>query len=314
MYYRTIKRIIFGWILLIVLVALLGKVSIAASMGGKTAADFLQIGTGAGAAGMGGAYCAVSSGSDAAYWNPAGLVGGERTEIQLNHFIWYQDISVEHAAVAMPVGDRFGLAASLTYVDYGDIQGYAADGSLTDKLTAYDLAGGISCGYRFSDYFSSGVTLKYVTQNLANVSASTFAVDLGLKYHAGRISLAAVAANVGPQMKFDGVSASLPTSYRVGVAVRPFGQQFITSVDIEKKAAGDIDIRHGFELNFNDQYYLRAGYNYYPQRDYRTFGNGISVGAGFRLNRFGFDYAFTPADSYTSETIHRFSVLISLGR
>jgi hypothetical protein len=314
MYYRTIKRIVLGWILLIVLVALLGKVSVAASNGGNSAADFLLIGTGADAAGMGNAYSAVSAASDAAYWNPAGLVGSERTEIQLNHFMWYQDISIEHAAVALPAGERLGFAAAVTYVNYGDIQGYNSDGSLSEKLTAYDLSGGVSCGYAFSDYFSSGVTLKYVAQSLADQSASTFAVDLGLKYHVGRVTMAAVAANVGPQMKFDGVSADLPTSYRLGIAVRPFGSQFITAVDVEKKAAGEIDIRHGFQVNFNEQYYLRAGYNYYPQREYRTFGNGVSLGAGFRLNRFGFDYAFTPADSYTSETIHRFSVVFSLGR
>ena len=313
MYNRTIKRIVLGWVLLIVLVALFGKVSIAASNGGRTAADFLQIGTGAGAAGMGGAFTAVSSGADAAFWNPAGLIGAERSEIQLNHFAWYQDIYLEHAAAAIPLGDRFSLAASLTYLSYGDIQGYDADGVATTQLKAYDWSGGVSCGIRLNDYLSSGITIKYVSQNMADVSASTFAADFGLKYQIGRVSLAAVAANLGPQMKFQTVKENLPTAYRLGVAVRPFGAQFLTSVELEKKAAGELDIRHGVEFGFLNQYYLRAGYSYYPDREYRTFGGGVSVGAGIRFNRLVFDYAFTPSDSYTSETLHRFSLTLALG-
>jgi len=75
-------------------VALIGKVSVAASNAGRTAVDFLLIGVGARAAGMGGVYTAVSKDTPASYWNPAGLSGGEGGEVVLGHFSWFQDITL----------------------------------------------------------------------------------------------------------------------------------------------------------------------------------------------------------------------------
>jgi len=94
--HRTLRRIILGWVLLIIVVALIGKVSVAASNAGRTAADFLLIGVGARAAGMGGAYTVVSEGALASYWNPAGLSDVEGGEVVLGHFSWFQDITMEH--------------------------------------------------------------------------------------------------------------------------------------------------------------------------------------------------------------------------
>jgi len=313
MYRRTIKRILLGFVVVAALVALFGKVSIAASDGGNSAADFLQIGMGAQAAGMGGAFTAMASGSSATYWNPAGLIGTERTEIQLSHFKWYQDINLENAAAAIPLGERFTIGASVTFLDYGNIEGYDADGAATGSLSAYDWTGGISLGVRLTDYLSSGFTLKYIGQTFAEVNASTFAADFGLKYQIGHLSIAAVAANVGKKMDFQSVQEKLPTSERLGVAFGPIGRYFVMSIEGERLASGETAIRNGLEFGFNHQYYLRAGYNYYPDREYRTLGTGVSVGAGLRFNRLGLDYAFTPADSYTSETLHRFSLVLSLG-
>ncbi len=97
MRHRTLRRIILGWVFLIIVEALIGKVSVAASSAGRTAADFLLIDIGgAKAAGIGGAYTSVSEGAPASYWNPAGLSGGEGGEIVLGHFSWFQDITIEH--------------------------------------------------------------------------------------------------------------------------------------------------------------------------------------------------------------------------
>ena len=115
MQHRTLRRIILGWVFLIIVVALIGKVSVAASNAGRTSADFLLIGVGARAAGMGGAYTAVSEGAPASYWNPAGLSGGEGGEVVLGHFSWFQDITMEHGTLAYQINDKTALAASVTF-------------------------------------------------------------------------------------------------------------------------------------------------------------------------------------------------------
>ena len=44
------------------------------------------------------------------------------------------------------------------------------------------------------------------------------------------------------------------------------------------------------------------------------FGAGLTMGAGVKFERFEFDYSFTPGDSYSSESLHRISVLFKLSQ
>ncbi len=310
MRYRVLRRIILGWILLIIVVALFGEVSVAASDAGRTAADFLSIGIGAKAAGMGGAYTAISDGASASYWNPAGLADVEGGEVVLGHFSWFQDITLEHGAVAYQISDRTALAASVTYLNYGQINGYDVNGMTTDEITAYDLCGALSVGMSAGHNLSIGLSGKFISQKLDDLNASAFAVDLGLKYQIDRLTLAAVVANVGSDMSFDGVKERLPTTARFGIAVYPFFESFVTSLEFEKKAYGGAVVRNGFEVNFGDQYFLRTGYSYFPDQQDRSFGSGISMGAGVQFAWGEIHYAFTPKEQYTPETLHRLSLVL----
>lgn len=307
------NRIVFGWIILILLVALFGGISIAEAGDGNTAADFLLVGVGARAAGMGGAYTAIAQGAAASYWNPAGLTGIEGGEFMLGHFEWYQDIKVEQGAFAYQLSDVASLAASITYLDYGQIDGYDANGSSTNEITAYDWAGAISFAYKASENISLGLTGKFINQKLDDLNGSTFAADLGIKYSSETFALAAFAGNIGPDIKFDDVSEKLPTLARVGIAAYPFNESFLTSVEFEQRFEGGSVLRQGFEYNFDEMYFVRSGYNYYPDADERSFGNGLSLGAGLRLRGAEFDYSYTPEDDYSSEDLHRLSVVFKFG-
>lgn len=312
---KTLNRVILGWILVLIIVALFGKVSIAASNVGRHAADFLQIGQGARAAAMGGAYTAVSEGSIASYWNPAGLANLEKAEIALGHFEWYQDISVEQLNFALPIGKN-GLvtAASITYVNYGTVQGYDQTGTYTEDLTVYDWSGGLSVGYPITDALSAGITGKFVNQKLDQYSASTFAADLGLKYSFQNFWVAAAVTNIGGKMAFDQESESLPAAAKLGLAARPFGPTLVASLEFEQRFEGDMIVRQGFEFGYQSRYYLRTGYDYVPSQDGSSLATALSFGAGLRLDIASFDYAFTPNDKTTSEDLHRFTLVFSLGR
>ena len=131
-----VRRVILGWVILVVIVALLGKVTVAETNAGRTAADFLLIGQGARAAGMGGAFTAVSDGSLASYWNPAGLTGLENSEALLSHFAWYQDISLEYGVFAHRVSDAATVAASVTLLSIF----LMSDGFSSKKLLSFSFA------------------------------------------------------------------------------------------------------------------------------------------------------------------------------
>lgn len=311
---KLTNRILVIFIVLLSMVVVFGQVSIAASNGGRTASDFLLIGLGAGATGMGGAYSAVAEGAIASYWNPAGLTALQGGEVVLGHYALYQDITLEHGTAAYQVGDRTTVAASLTFLNYGQIDGYDVYGNTTGDITAYDWTGGVSVGYLVNDDISVGITGKYISQNLDDISASAFAADIGAKYHFDKFTVAAAFANLGSDMVFESVSEKLPTLFRVGLAIDPFGQKFRTSVDVEKRFYGQLVIRNGFEVSFDEQYFVRTGYNYFPQQEERSFGHGLFMGVGARFSQAEFNYAFTPKDHYTSESLHRLSLALRFGQ
>ena len=163
-----VRRIVLGWIILAFIVGAFGRVSVAATNGGRTAADFLLIGAGARAAGMGGAFSAVSEGASASYWNPAGLTGIEQGEVMLGHFAWFQDVTLEFGAFAYKLNDRATMSASITYLNYGTIEGYDIDGNPTADISAYDLAAAVSFGYLAREDLSAGLTAKPLTGILKN--------------------------------------------------------------------------------------------------------------------------------------------------
>ena len=81
----------------------------------------------------------------------------------------------------------------------------------------------------------------------------------------------------------------------------------MTPFELEKKVYSETVIHNGFEMSFSDQYNLRIGYRYHPGHEYRPFGPGISIGAGMRFTWGELDYAFTPKERYSLETLPRLS-------
>lgn len=310
----SLTRLIIVWIVLIIFAALVGDIAVAGSDVGRTSADFLQIGQGARAAGLGGAYTALSEGAVSSYWNPAGLAGMERTEVSLGHFAWFQDITVEQASFALPLDAGPVLAASITYVNYGTIDGYDASGVPTGDLTAYDWVGGLSVGYPVTENLSFGLTGKFVNQRLDEYSASTFAGDLAVMYRFDGFAVGGAVTNIGGKMKFDTESEDLPAAGRIGFAAMPFDGALVASLDLEQRFHGDLVVRQGIEFGFEDRYYLRSGYDYIPGQDGDGLSTAISFGGGLKFDFADIDYAYTPNDKSTSEDLHRFSVILKLGQ
>ncbi len=88
----------------------------------KYAAEFLKIGVGARALGMGEAYVAVADDPSAAYWNPAGLVFVQNREVQAMHAEQFgQIVNHDYLSYAHPLepGSAAGPAIGLTLVRSG---------------------------------------------------------------------------------------------------------------------------------------------------------------------------------------------------
>jgi hypothetical protein len=85
----------------------------------KYAAEFLKIGVGARALGLGEAYVGIADDASAAYWNPAGLVFVERPEVQAMHAEQFGSIvNYDYLSYAHPldVGRATSSVIALTLV------------------------------------------------------------------------------------------------------------------------------------------------------------------------------------------------------
>ncbi|MDP2866472.1 MAG: hypothetical protein Q8O90_09530, partial [Elusimicrobiota bacterium] len=136
---------------------------------GTTTADFLNLPAGARAAGMGGAYSAVSDEASAVYWNPAGLVQIPKLSAVFMRAQYLEEISYQYAAYAHRLSYDSVLAGSVLLTDIGAITetdisgGIMPSGSFTPRDQVFTLSYSKAI-LEFSDKdidVSVGVSLKY---------------------------------------------------------------------------------------------------------------------------------------------------------
>lgn len=294
---------------------------------GTTAATFLNIGVGARAVGMGGAFTAIANDASALYWNPAGLTLLERPEVTFTHSDWLLDIYHEFVGAVLPAGrHRFGV--SLIYLGMPDqVVRTIAEPEGTGKFyNASDLALGATWGFQFTDRFAMGISAKYVRQQIYNSEATAFAVDFGAHYRPTNIKwlqLGMQIANFGTDLKFSGHDLdqkididpdhqsnenlpaaletdpfSLPLNFRFGLAATPVHtkhHRILAAIDLLHPSHNTESLNLGFEYTFHGYVALRAGYNSFLEKDYQETG-GLTLGAGLQLYTAGtlvlLDYAW----------------------
>ena len=280
---------------------------------GKSGAGFLQVGVGARASGMGGAFGAISDDVSAIYWNPAGLSSLQKKEINLSINAYIKDTSSQFLAFAMPWGESCALGVGVNMLSVKDIEKRSttdssdtADGG-TFKTS--DMALSLAFAHKFSMGSGNlhwGVALKNVSSDLGTESASSIALDGGVKYaeEEGGLSASLAVVNLGGELKFVDVGDSLPMTVKPGVAYRMnLGEtKLIAALDIDLLLNdGETRARPGVEWWVKDMLAVRAGLE-----AGRDAGGGFSAGVGFKQEFLGIDYGISPyGDLGTS---HRISI------
>ena len=201
---------------------LLGQRGSWASGPGTTSADILKIGVGARAIGMGEAYVAQADDVSSLYWNPAGLALMQERQASFMYDQMVQESKFQNANIGIPL-ENGGIGGGLSYLSYGDIQGFDLTGAPTGKQSAYSGVGTLGAGW-LGDQWSFGANLKGIQEKLADEKATGVAFDLGgiMTYPqsvlGGTLRFGAALRNLGSGIKFEQQSDPLPRDWKLGLA------------------------------------------------------------------------------------------------
>ncbi len=300
----------------IVAVGLIITSSVSFASTGAATAQFLKIGVGARAIGMGEAYVALAEGADASYWNPAGLAATEGYDISFTHNEWIDDIRYEYVAAAVPVFGYGTVAVSYGQLTMGELEGYDRFGNPTQNFTAGDKAIGVSYGIGLFDMIQVGAGFKYVMSNIENEDATAYAGDFGVIFRPPmlqQLSVGAAGYNFGTEMVFIEQGDPLPRGVRVGAAYeQPLGDIHGIVFSLDGAKYNDWD---NYRANVGGEYTLldmisgRAGYKIEFHDGEEENPDGFTLGGGFKHGIGGiklrFDYAFAEMDKF--DATHRVS-------
>jgi hypothetical protein len=308
----------------------------------KFAAEFLKIGVGARALGMGGAFVSLADDASATYWNPAGLVQLESREALGMHASQFGGV-VNHdvLGVAIPLRSpdnrsaigltiiRLGVDDIRVTKDFDTVQDsngnpilVDGDGNLVDpssipQKSAYDLALLLSYARGMGDRWSAGLNVKLVRQSLVGEGASFgIGADLGFRFQASqRLAFGVRLADITTTQLFwdTGRRETVAPTVTLGAHTT----QAIPS--LQGALTMGLDLGFAFEGQEADQFGGgTVSGNFLPGAEYwfkRTValrvgseGGDLTAGAGVRYKQVGADYAYLSHDELDST--HRVSALV----
>ncbi|MFQ6113862.1 MAG: PorV/PorQ family protein [bacterium] len=316
---------------------------------GTNAASELLIPVGARYIAMGGASLALVKGVEAIYWNPAGLTLSDYTaDAMFSHMSYIADMKLNYVAVAAKFGGLGSLGFSIKSLDIGDIVVTTEEfpdgtGAL---FSPQFIVGGLTYSRALSDRVSVGATLNVISEDIERVSARSFAFDIGVQYrnlaNINGLNVAVVVKNIGPSMKYSGTGLlrradaqnvdrspgplaveaqrdELPSVLEIGASYTfTMGENSKINVMglFQDNNFTDDVARLGAEYDFNDLFFVRAGYSLAPDaadEDLTTFEGqnsyiyGLTLGAGIHYDfpkiAVTIDYAYRDVDFFESNNV-----------
>ncbi|MFH2004602.1 MAG: PorV/PorQ family protein [Bacteroidota bacterium] len=304
---------------------------------GKYAGEFISIGVGGRALGMGGAYTALANDVTAGYWNPAGLSKINYPQLSLMHSEQFGSlVNYDYAAVAIPFGSNSSIGLSIIRLGIDGIpdtrnawvdengNGILDEDLVGSKITyfnAADWAMYFTYSKKYDDFFSYGVNLKLIRREMSVGSATGLGFDIGVQYSPfENILLGANFQDATTTLIAwnTGTNELISPTLKIGSAyiIEALGGRFAPAFDIDvrfenRRSASNLnlgpvsfDFHSGLEFDFKNVAALRVGYS-----DIGT----VNFGAGVHLPKFDIDYTFATSKLTDSrfDNTHRVSIIFT---
>ena len=185
-----------------------------------------------------------------------------------------------------------------------------------------DGEGGGSFAYALNEFFSGGITAKFVASYIGQYNSLGAAVDLGLNYYNtdNELSASVVARNLGGQLSaYEDDFERMPLDLQIGVSKRLIGSPLRLSASLVRLNDWEHGIGHhvviGADLILSPQFYVAAGYNAMRASEMKisesdgasAHGSGLSIGGGLTLQRLKLSVAYAKYHVSTSSLLFNIS-------
>jgi len=314
---------------------------------GLNGAAFLKVGVGARNVGLGSASTSLTEDVSQMFWNPAGIALREdQMQATFSYNKWIADLNHNAFGVSYKLADvgTIGIGAVMFGVKgipaYRDIAPAAFSSLQVDQATSstydyQDIALQATFARNFSDQLSLGITAKYISESLDDMTKGAFAVDMGSIYNIGTLGnilydwkISARLSNLGSGIKYYDVESPIPITFSVGTSFKPLKDkkagELLIAIDAVKPQDSPQLFYVGGEYTWGNLISVRGGYkvNYTGAQDDGTSTRatikqsveGLSVGGGVRVEMSGyvlhFDYAMTQMDIL--DAVHRVTLSVSM--
>lgn len=298
---------------------------------GAAGAQELLIPVGARGIALQGANITDIAGTEAIYWNPAGLAAGQRTEAMFSYMNWIAGIKVSYLAVGANIGQANAIGFTLRTLNAGDIEVTTAEQpeGTGEMFSPAFLVVGATYSRMMTDRIHFGFTTNLITENARQMKATGVAFDFGVQYRnlMPGMHLGVALKNLGPDMKFDGPDVEypvntggepgsrsrpaelnlakfdLPVTFEIGLGYNyNFTEDHKTSLygNFRNFNLGNDYYMGGVEYGFKDLFFLRGGYLATQQNDDNIFGPTFGAGLQASLSgtSVGFDYTYRSVEYF----------------
>jgi len=283
----------------------------AAAGAAETGMAWLAVQPDARSAVMGNAVVSNVTDASAVIWNPAGLAGMVGGEGLVSHAESFADIRREFAALARNYG-AYSAGAHFEGVWTDNLDGYDEAGNSTGTFGYYGLSAGLAGAVRVGDNLRFGAGAKYLREQIDVESATGWGIDLGAQWSSADLPLTAGVSvlNLGPDVSFVDEEFSIPAVVQGGVSytlpVRSLSGGVLVSTEMRKVSDEDASLLVGVE--YQHLGLVSLGFGYRSSMDEQD----VSLGFGFRRDRFRVHYAFVPLNDSLLGDEHRIGLGVAV--
>jgi hypothetical protein len=292
--------------------------------------NFQLVSISARAAGLGDAVFSTSIGSEAIFYNPAGLAESKKEyDVSFFHTGWIADINYNAGAIALNFHDFGTIGLSALWVDYGTINatslipkgeegqyplGYIDLGPMKN-IGAYIF--GLSYGRAINEQFSVGGTLRITGQNLGESlladglkqnNATKLVADIGVKYNTGykKFGFGMAIRNFSSQITREKIEEQLPFTFTMGAVVdlldiampaHDKGSSLMFSTDYVHSNNFSERANFGLEYIIMNTFALRGGYQ--SNRDLASWSMGVGINTAIENYDVRVSYSYSSSQYFS---------------